>query len=236
MALPKLNTPTYMLTVPSTKAEVTFRPYLVKEEKVLMMASESQDEKQMISAMKTLIGTCTYDVVNPDDLTMFDLEYLFVKIRSKSVGETSTVRLTCQEDNCEHKTDVIFNLDDVSVSNIEDSQGAKIELEPNVGLIMKYPTVNDIMDISNGTDLEKMMGMVRLSIQSIYTAEEVFNTKDQTKQEVEDFIDSLSSMQFTLLREWLEKLPTTEVSVDYKCGDCSKNNSIVLSGAANFFG
>ena len=231
MALPRLNAPKYTMVVPSKMEEVSFRPYLVKEEKILMMASESKDEKQMIAAMKELISACTFGAVDAEQLTMFDLEYMFVKIRAKSVGETSRVKLTCE---CEHKNEVEFNLDGVKVEGVQKT-GTKIELDEGVGLIMRYPTVNELMDLGNGDDVEKMMGMIRASIESIYTPEELFNVKEQTKEEVDGFIDSLSSQQFQKIREYLEGVPTTTVKVDYACGSCGKENEIVLTGVQNFF-
>lgn len=231
MALPKLNTPKYSMVVPSTEVSIEYRPYLVKEEKILMMASESNDEKAIITAMKDLIHTCTYGAVDPNSLTMYDLEYLFVKIRAKSVGESAKVKLKCK--SCEASNEVTFNLDAVTVEST--TTDMKIDLGDGVGLMMRYPDVNQVMDISNETDIEKMMGMVRASIESIYTAEEVWNIKEQSKDEVNAFIDSLTSGQFTLIRNHLETMPTATITVDYKCAECVEDNHIVLKGAQNFF-
>lgn len=232
MALPKLNAPKYTMVIPSKMEEISFRPYLVKEEKILMMASESKDEKQMIAAMKELISACTFGTVDAEQLTMFDLEYMFVKIRAKSVGETSRVKLTC--DSCETKNEVEFNLDGVKVDGVS-KESTKIELDDGIGLIMRYPSVNELMDLGNEDDVEKMMGMIRASIESIYTPEELFNVKEQSKEEVDGFIDSLSSQQFQKIREYLENVPAATVKVNYACAGCGKEHEVVLAGAQNFF-
>ena len=233
MALPKLSTPKYMTKVPSTGKEVEFRPYQVKEEKMLMMAAESQDERQIIGSMKDLIDACTFGALDINKLTMFDLEYVFVKLRSKSVGETTTIGLTC--DDCDAKSDIKVSLEDVKV-NVDQNVNSTIELSDGVGVTMRYPGINDMMDIGGDqSDVDKMMGMIRSSIDTIYTAEEVFNVKEQTTEEVDDFIDSLTSKQFHEIREYLEKMPTAQLDIEYDCESCGVKNNQVIKGTANFF-
>ena len=233
MALPKLNAPKYTMTVPSTKVTVDYRPYLVKEEKLLMMAAESKDEQAIIGAMKDLIETCTYGKVDPNKLTMYDLEYLFIKIRAKSVGESAKVKQACS--SCDFKHEVTFNLDAVTVEQKDPDRGMNIELADGIGLTMCYPDVNDIADLGNGSDIDKMMGMVKASIASIYSNEEVWNVKEQSKEEVTSFIDSLTSAQFTMIRDHLENMPAATITLDYKCSSCEADNHVVLTGAQNFF-
>lgn len=233
MALPKLSTPKYMTKVPSTGKEVEFRPYQVKEEKMLMMAAESQDERQIIGAMKDLITACTFGALDINKLTMFDLEYVFVKLRSKSVGETTTVGMTCTE--CNEKTDIKVSLEEVEV-NVDKNLDSKIELSDGVGVTMRYPGINDMMDIGGEqTDVDKMMSMIRASIDTIYTSEEVFNIKEQSSTEVDEFIDSLTSKQFSKIREYLEKMPTAQMNIEYECEHCNAKNNQVIKGTANFF-
>ena len=233
MALPKLSTPKYMTKVPSTGKEVEFRPYQVKEEKMLMMAAESQDERQIIGAMKDLIIACTFGALDINKLTMFDLEYVFVKLRSKSVGETTTVGMTCTE--CNEKTDIKVSLEEVEV-NVDKNLDSKIELSDGVGVTMRYPGINDMMDIGGEqTDVDKMMSMIRASIDTIYTSEEVFNIKEQSSTEVDEFIDSLTSKQFSKIREYLEKMPTAQMNIEYECEHCNAKNNQVIKGTANFF-
>jgi hypothetical protein len=233
MALPKLSTPKYMAKVPSTGKEVEFRPYQVKEEKMLMIAAESNDERQIIGAMKELIDACTFGAVDINKLTMFDLEYIFVKLRAKSVGETTTLGLTCT--GCDAKSDIKVSLEDVKV-NVDKNVNSKIELSDGIGVTMKYPGINDMMDIGGDkSDVDKMMGMIRASIETIYTSEEVFNVKEQSVQEVDEFIDSLTSKQFSEIREYLEKMPAAQMDIEYECASCGVKNDQVIKGTANFF-
>ena len=233
MALPKLSTPKYMTKVPSTGKEVEFRPYQVKEEKMLMMAAESQDERQIIGSMKDLITACTFGALDINKLTMFDLEYVFVKLRSKSVGETTTVGMTCTE--CSEKTDIKVSLEEVEV-NVDKNLDSKIELADGVGVTMRYPGINDMMDIGGEqNDVDKMMSMIRASIDTIYTSEEVFNIKEQSSAEVDEFIDSLTSKQFSEIREYLEKMPAAQMNIEYECEHCDAKNNQVIKGTANFF-
>ena len=233
MALPKLNTPKYYTKVPSTGTDVEFRPYQVREEKMLMIAAESQDERQTINAMKDRISACTFGAVDITKLTMFDLEYIFVKLRSKSVGESTTIGMKCK--SCSHQNDVKVSLEDVTV-NLNQDLNSNIELSDGIGVTMKYPGVNDVMDIdSNLSDVEKMMGMVRASIDTIYTSEEVFNIKDQSTKEVDEFIDSLTSKQFDNIRNYLEEMPSAQLKVDFNCESCDEHNEQIVKGTANFF-
>lgn len=233
MALPKLNTPKYYTTVPSTGTEVEFRPYQVREEKMLMIASESQDERQVVGAMKDLIDACTFGAVDITKLTMFDLEYLFVKLRSKSVGESTTIGMKCT--SCEHKNEIKFSLEDVYV-NMNEDLNPTIELSDGVGVTMKYPGINDVMDIGGDlSDVDKMMGMIRASLDTIYTSEEVFNVREQSTKEVDEFVDSLTSKQFSKIREYLEEMPSAQINLDFECVECGEKNEHVVKGTANFF-
>jgi len=233
MALPKLNTPKYYTKVPSTGADVEFRPYQVREEKMLMIASESQDERQVVGAMKDLIDACTFGAIDITKLTMFDLEYIFVKLRSKSVGESTKIGMNCT--SCSHKNEVEFSLEDVYV-NMNEELNSTIELSDGVGVTMKYPGINDVMDIGGDlSDVDKMMGMIRASLDTIYTSEEVFNVKEQSVKEVDDFIDSLTSKQFSKIREYLEEMPSAQINIDFECMECGNKNEHVVKGTANFF-
>ena len=233
MALPKLNTPKYYTKVPSTGADVEFRPYQVREEKMLMIASESQDERQVVGAMKDLIDACTFGAIDITKLTMFDLEYIFVKLRSKSVGESTKIGMNCT--SCSHKNEVEFSLEDVYV-NMNEELNPTIELSDGVGVTMKYPGISDVMDIGGDlSDVDKMMGMIRASLDTIYTSEEVFNVKEQSVKEVDDFIDSLTSKQFSKIREYLEEMPSAQINIDFECMECGNKNEHVVKGTANFF-
>ena len=193
MALPKLDSPHYEMKIPSTGKKITFRPYLVKEEKILMLALESKDDSQMVRAVKDVIRACTDDAVDVEDMPMFDMEYIFTQLRSKSVGETTKIGISCQ--SCNHKNDIDINLDNIRV-DVPKAKERKIELTPIVGMVLKYPTVNEVLDAqvnSTSSDVDKMFDMLASCIDSIYSGDEVFDAKSQTKKELKDFIESLNT-------------------------------------------
>lgn len=232
MALPKLNTPTYTMTIPSTNQEIDFRPYLVKEEKVLMIAMESDDGKQITKAIKDIVQACTMDKVDANKLTLFDIEYMFAKLRSKSVGETSKVTLPCSK--CEHTNEVTINIEELKTSEMPDS---KIELTSDTGLIMKYPSMVDYLDLveSDMETIDKLFGLVAISIEEIYAGDEVFDTKSQSKAEVIEFVESLNAQQFAKVKQFIDNMPQATIDVEFKCESCGHDNSIGLRGLRNFF-
>jgi hypothetical protein len=235
MALPKINTPTYTMTVPSTGEQVSYRPYLVKEEKILMMAMETQDQRQMLQAIKQLISACTSGSVDVDKLTTFDIEYVFTKLRAKSVGEVARVEAPCE--SCEGKNEVEVNLDsDVQITGATD-RDMNIPLTGDVGLIMKFPNVNDVMDNLNteADEFDQLLAVMVACIDSVYQGDQFFDIKGQSKQEIDEFIGSLSNDQFTKIREFFDEMPQTTAHLKFKCQSCGADNDIELKGLVNFF-
>jgi hypothetical protein len=234
MALPKLTAPKYELTIPSTKKTVGFRPYLVKEEKILMIAMESEDDNQMTVAIKQIIDACTFNELDVNKLAMFDIEYIFAKLRAKSVGENVNVKLPCE--SCEHSNTVSINLE----TEIQVSEGAEenIKLTDDTGLIMKYPSMADYQDMQNSkeSDIDKIFIMITLSINSIYSGDELFDAKSHSRAELIEFIDSLNADQFKKIRNFLDKIPVAYVNAKFKCESCNHENNIELKGLKNFFG
>ena len=234
MALPKLDVPRYEMIVPSTSKKVVYRPYLVKEEKILMLAMESNDQKQMIRGLKDVINSCTEGLINIDELTMFDLEYVFMQLRSKSSGETTEVNVKCK--SCETKNSVSINLSKVDVKVPKDAS-KKINLTDKVGVVMKYPSVNDMIEIQESDDSEvnKIFSIIARSIDSIYSGDEVFDAKEQTINELKDFIDSLNGEQFNKIRNFIENMPSAGTIVSFDCTKCGTHNDTEIKGLANFF-
>jgi hypothetical protein len=234
MALPKLDAPRYELKVPSTGKKATYRPYLVKEEKVLMLALESNDESQMIRAMKDVITACTDGSVDVEKMTMFDLEYIFMQLRGKSVGEKTNIAVKCK--SCETKNDVLVNLDKVKI-DVPKESARKIALTNTIGVTMKYPSVNDVMAIqtSEDTEVEKLFNLIGACIDSVYSGGEIFDAETQSKQEVRDFIESLNSEQFNKVKDFIQAMPTASITVDFTCSNCSTHNNVEVKGLANFF-
>jgi len=238
MGLPKLNTPTYELTIPSTGKTVTYRPYLVKEEKILMLALESGDERQMIRAIRDVISACTNDEIDMNRIAMSDMEYIFTQLRSKSVGETVQIGMKCSE--CEASNETELNLENVRVSSPEDISDT-IELTDTIGVKMKYPSVDKVLKSTSNNDenvstVDRIFDLLIDCIDSIYSGDEMFDASTQPRKEITEFIDSLNAEQFTRVRRFVENIPTAQIEVSFKCKECGHNNDTVLRGLANFFG
>jgi len=236
MSLPKLNAPSYELTIPSLNKKITYRPYLVKEEKILMMAMESNDDRQMIRAIKEVISACTNDEVDTGRITMFDMEYVFTQLRSKSVGESVQVSMKCEE--CDAANEVTIDLNDVCVNSAEEVSNT-IELTDTVGVKMKYPSVDSVLNSradQNTNNVEKIFSLLLECIDSIYSGEEIFDASAQSRQELSEFIESLNTEQFGRIRKFVENIPATELAVSFKCTNCGHQNNTALRGLANFFG
>jgi hypothetical protein len=232
MALPKLNdSPKYEITIPSTGTPVRYRPYLVKEEKVLMMAFESGDQKQTLAAIVDTLRCCIQDPIEVNTLTTFDIEYLFTQIRSKSVGETAEVLLKCSE--CGHKNQKSIDISSVKVTLSDKSK--IIELTPNVSIEMKYPSYLDIQSSDlNGDDLTVGFDLVASCISAIMTEDERISTSEVSKSEVIEFIESMTQDQFKKLGEFLESMPAMMHTENFVCEKCEADNSVTLKGMQDF--
>lgn len=233
MALPKLNdSPKYDLVIPSTKQKVKFRPYLVKEEKVLMLASESGDDKQALQAIVDTIKACVSDEINTSELTTFDVEYAFTQIRAKSVGETSKVGVKCN--HCQTTNEITIPLDDIKVETpkIED----KIKLTDDISLKMKWPRYNDVLgqDLSNMSQTQQTFKLLIECIESVMTNEENIKFKDEAEEERLAFVESLTSEQFRAVREYIEKMPKMKYNLEYSCSSCNEKNNVTLEGMQDF--
>ena len=235
MALPRLNdSPNYDLVIPSMKKSVSFRPFLVKEEKILLMALESDDQKQILNTVINTIKACVTEDIDTTRLTTFDIEYMFLKIRAKSVGETSTIVMKCNE--CESSNDITLNIDDVEIEVPDISN--TIELDNQISLEMKWPTFDSIVRgdiLSSESSVDQIFGLIRSSIDVIKTNEERFSAKDQTAQELDSFIESMNNQQFTKVREYVEKMPKLTHDVAFTCKKCNHQNNIVVEGMQSFF-
>ena len=237
MALPILITPTYELEVPSTAAKIKYRPFLVKEEKILLMAMESDDNNQVIQAVKTIVSECTYNKVDLGNSPMFDIEYIFLQIRGKSAGEVSNIRLLCKDDGKTY-ADVEINLNDIEV-HVTEEHTNKIELTDEMGIIMTYPTIDSFMNTGiNKIDSSNMLEVIATCILQIYDkkGEEVFEAKDQTKKELNDFIEQLTSHQFQEVQKFFDTMPKLQHMVKVKNPETNVVNEVLLSGLNDFFG
>jgi len=236
MALPKLITPTYELEVPSTDEKIKFRPFLVKEEKILMMAMESKSSADITQAVKDIVTACTFDKVKIDDMPMFDVEYIFLQIRAKSVGEISKLKLLCPDDK-ETYADVEIDLNEVKVQ-VGDNHTNKIELGNGMGMIMKYPSVDSFADSGikdiNPSNMLEVIGSCILQIFE-KKGEKVYETKDQTKKEVEEFIESLNTKQFKDVQNFFETMPKLKHEITITNPKTKVESKITLTGLNDFF-
>ena len=237
MALPKLTTPTYELEIPSTDEKIKYRPFLVKEEKILMMAMESKSDADITQAVKDIVSECTFNKVNISNMPMFDVEYIFLQIRSKSVGEVSKLRLLCPDDKKTY-ADVELDLNEVKVQ-VGDDHTNKIELTKDMGMIMTYPTIDSfrdsgIRDINAGNMLDVISGC----IMQIYEEEgkKVYDPKDQTKKELTEFIEQLSTKQFKDVQKFFETMPKLKHEITIKNPKTKKESKVTLTGLNDFFG
>jgi len=236
MALPKLNTPTYELEVPSTDEKLKYRPFLVKEEKILMLAMESKENTQIIQAVKDIVSTCTFEKLDVSSLPMFDIEYIFLNIRAKSVGEVSKIKLLCPDDKKTYTT-VEVNLTEVEVQ-VDDKHTNKIELTDDMGVIMTYPTIDTFAEIGiEDINASNMLDVVASSILQIYEqkGEKVYNSKDQTKKELTEFVESMNSSQFKKVQDFFETMPKLKHTVKVTNSKTKKTSDVTLTGLSDFF-
>jgi|TARA_R100000005_G_C4981447_1_gene191119 hypothetical protein len=238
MPLPKVSTPTYELEIPSLKKKIKYRPFLVKEEKILIIAMESEDQKQIANAVKDVISNCIITRgVKVDQLATFDIEYLFLNIRGKSVGETADVLITCPDDG---KTQVPHSviLDEINVE-ISDDHSRDIQLDANLSIRMRYPSMNEfIKNNFSGNDnvsVDDTFDIICSCIEQIYNEEESWSTKDCSKKELREFVESLSSKQFKSIEKFFDTMPKLRHVIKVTNPNTGKENEIVLEGLTSFF-
>ena len=236
MALPKLTTPTYELEVPSTDEKLKYRPFLVREEKILLIALESGKSEDIINAIKDIVTECTYGKIDLGKMPMFDVEYIFLNIRAKSVGEVSTLKLLCPDDK-ETYVNVDIDLSEIMVQ-VDEGHNPKIELTDEMGMIMTYPTI-DSLKATGVTDItaDNMLDVISACILQIYDkkGEEVFETKDQTKKEVSEFVESLNTKQFQEVQKFFDTMPKLKHTVELENPKTGVKSKIVLQGLNDFF-
>ena len=237
MALPKLTTPTYELEIPSTDEKIKYRPFLVREEKILMMAMESKKNADIVQAVKDIVSECTFNKVNMSDLPMFDVEYIFLQIRSKSVGEVSKLKLLCPDDGKTY-ADVELDLNEVKVQ-VGDNHTNKINLDNGMGMIMKYPTIDSFAE-SGIKDItpSNMLEVIGTCILQIFEDEgkKVYDTKDQTQKEVIEWIEGLNTKQFQDVQKFFETMPKLKHEITIKNPKTKVESKIMLNGLNDFFG
>ena len=236
MALPQVNTPTYELVVPSTDEKLKYRPFLVKEEKILMIAMEGKEQSGIIEATKEIVKSCTFGKFDTLNSPIFDVEYIFLNIRAKSVGEISTVNLRCLDDK-ETFVPTEIDLTKVEVEMNKDHTN-KIELSEEMGMIMTYPTLDSFSEYEGTVvNASNMIDIIASCVSQIYDkkGEDVYEAKDSTKQELIDFVEQLNSKQFADVQAFFDTMPKLTHTVKIKNPKTKKESEITLSGLNDFF-
>ena len=233
MALPKLNVPQYTVELPSTGELISMRPFLVREEKVLMIALESNDPVQISNAVRTVIESC-YDLEDMDSLTNFDIEMLFLQLRAKSVGENMRIQVKCQHDGCEGMTPVDINVDDVVVDNIGQEKTVILDEKTKLGIEFKYPSVNDIvkMDLEKIDSFEGTVDFIAGCVAAIFDENEIY---DADHDEIKEFLETLNGEQFRNVQQWFNNAPSVYYNLQFVCEKCGKPNEVELRGLNSFF-
>ena len=236
MPLPKISTPTYELTIPSSERKIKYRPFLVKEEKILIIAMESQDDKQIAQAVKDVLGSCILTKgISVDKLSTFDIEYLFLNIRGKSVGETVEVLVTCPDDNTT-KVPVVVNLDEIKVIRNE-NHSADISLDGNLSMRMKYPSMGEFVKSNFNVEMkvDDTFDMVCSCIEQVYSEEESWAAADCTKKELLEFLEQLDSSQFKKIETFFETMPKLSHTFKVMNPNTKIESDITLEGLNAFF-
>ena len=238
MALPKIEVPTYELTLPSEDKKIKYRPFLVREEKILYIAMETGQNKEMINALKDVVGACTFDVLNVDRLPIFDIEYLFLQIRAKSVSEVTKFRAICPDDGKTYvETEVDLTKVEVQVDD-EHTNRIMLESERNLGIVLKYPTLKNY-DVGRGLDnieIDKVFNILIDCIDHIFEEDKIYPAKDTSKQELKEFIEGLPQDAFTKIKSFFDTMPKLKHEIEVTNPNTNVTSKIVLTGIADFFG
>jgi len=239
MPLPKIATPTYELELPSTGKSIKYRPFLVKEEKVLVIALESEDTKQITNAIKAVLKNCVLTKgIKVETLPTFDIEFLFLNIRGKSVGEEIEVNIICPDDG-ETNVPVFIDLDSIQV-NKDDDHTNQIKLDDDLMMEMKYPSLEQFIknnfDFDEKNAMDQSFDLIATCIDKIYNEDEVWATADCTKKEVKEFLESMNSSQFKEIEKFFETMPKLKHTIEVTNPNTKVTSEVVLEGLASFFG
>lgn len=237
MTLPRVDVPTYELTLPSIDKKVKFRPFLVKEEKVLFIALESKNQQEMVNAMKEIIDACTFNTLNVESLPLFDIEYLFLNIRAKSVGEVANFKIICPDDN---KTYVDTEVDLTKVDvQVDDDHSNKITIDEKrkLGMVLKYPTLKNFRvgkDI-NTNDIDTVFSILIDCIDHIFEGDKIFPAKDATPEEIQEFVDSLTQNSFQSIKKFFDTMPKLKHDIEVTNPKTQVKSTVTLQGLQDFF-
>ena len=232
MSLPVINTPTYELVVPSTKEQLKFRPFLVKEEKILLMAMEEEDTKHMVNAVRTIVDNCTFKTLKVNKMPMFDLEYVFLNIRAKSVGEVASVKVLCDDDK-ETYVDIDIPLEEIQVKFHKDHTNL-IDLTDDIKIEMSYPTF-EMIDSFESENTKAIFDLMGKCVERVIDGETIHERADFNKKELTDFLDSLNTKQFAEMQKFFETMPKLSHEIEFTNPNTKKKHKKTLEGLNSFF-
>jgi hypothetical protein len=233
MALPKLDTPTYQLELPSNQQVVKYRPFLVKEQKILMMAQDADDKEDSYNMLAEIVDGCTFNNVDIKTMPIFDFEYLFMKIRCKSVGESAELSVLCPDDGVT-RVPVTIDLDGIDVQ-VEDGHSNVVGVNDSIKIIMRYPTVNDIKSVGEAETLNNVMTLLKVCINEIHDGDTIHNMIDVTSKELDEFIDSLPTDTFEKMAIFFDTMPKLTHVIEVKNPKTEVTSEVVIQGMESFF-
>jgi len=238
MALPKINNaPKFEMTIPSLNKKVRYRPFLVKEEKTLLIALETGDPQSSLNAVFDTINSCCEEDFKPDDLTAYDVEYMFLQLRAKSVGETSKLKTECTK--CGASNEVGIDLTKVEVNGTSEQKDTKIKINDEITVRMKWPSYGQLMrsevNLDNLTKIDSIFKLILTCIDAVLTEEEQFKMADVPESEAMEFLESLNTEQFNKIREYVEGIPQVKYNIHFNCSECGEVNDTTVTGLTNFF-
>lgn len=233
MALPKLATAKYELILPSTGEKVEFRPFLVKEEKALMLAQQSGENSDIMRAIRDVINACTFDKLKSDTLPTFDLEFVFINLRAKSIGEVVDLNITCPDDG---KTQVDVKVDLTEIQCVKElGHDNNIRLTDDIGLVMDYPRVDSLSSLDKNDEIGGMFEVIKKCIRQVYDSENVYEKTDMDKAELDEFVESMSHEQFEKIQEFFNTMPKVKHPIKVKNPNTGVESEVVLEGMQDFF-
>jgi len=233
MALPKLNTPTYELVLPSTGEKIKYRPFLVKEQKMLMLAQESKDENSLADTLGQLVKSCTFEKIDAENSPMFDIEYIFLKLRAKSVGETAEISILARDDN-KTRVPIKVNLDKIDIHMTADHTN-EVQIDEKIKLVLKYPVLKDMKHISESDDdYKKMFAVLNKCIYEVHDGDKIYNAIDLTQKDIDEFVDSMNTSQLSKVLDFFTTMPKLRHPVSFINPKTKVKNEVVLEGLQTF--
>ena len=234
MALPKLETPTHELVLPSTNKKIKFRPFLVKEQKILYMAQNSKSESEIINSVGKLVSNCTFGEIDPDTAPMFDIEYIFIKLRSKSVGENIKISVLCPDDN-KTRVPVEIKLDDIQVQ-MTTGHTNEVMLSDDMKIVLRYPILKDMKVPENKSEIDKVFNILVKCIYEVHHKDKIYNSVDVTEKDLETFVEQMTTSQLQSIMDFFDTMPKLRHVIQVTNPNTKKKGEVVVEGLQNFLG